>query len=120
MTFSRLSAFAIESIAVQALTTCIMVVFWVTPLESQLRTANGPQPSAAREMIGNAKPTLASDQSNLLPQRMLPHSKMAPSTAAPSGMVRIPGGEFSMGSDEALFADARPWHRVYYRGQSMR
>lgn len=33
---------------------------------------------------------------------------------APQGMVRIPGGEFSMGSTQegALFEDARPVHRV--------
>jgi formylglycine-generating enzyme required for sulfatase activity len=28
-------------------------------------------------------------------------------------MVHIAGGEFSMGSDDAMFADAQPWHRVY-------
>src|SRR5215510_6780845 len=40
----------------------------------------------------------------------------APSTATPEGMVWIPGGEFSMGSDEPSFGDARPWHRVYVDG----
>lgn len=34
----------------------------------------------------------------------------------PDGMVWIPGGEFSMGSDEPDFGDARPWHRVYVDG----
>lgn len=32
--------------------------------------------------------------------------------AGHGGMVRIPAGEFSMGSDYAKFDDARPWHRV--------
>ena len=39
-----------------------------------------------------------------------------PSDAMPAGMVWIPGGEFSMGSDEPTFSDARPWHRVYVDG----
>src|SRR5215469_11981587 len=30
--------------------------------------------------------------------------------------VSIPGGEFSMGSDEPQFPDARPWHRVHVDG----
>jgi formylglycine-generating enzyme len=31
-------------------------------------------------------------------------------------MVWIPGGEFSMGSDDPKFDDARPWHRVRLHG----
>ena len=42
--------------------------------------------------------------------------KTRPSDPAPEGMVWIPGGEFWMGSDEADFKDARPWHRVYVDG----
>ena len=38
-------------------------------------------------------------------------------TAPPLGMVWIPGGEFSMGSeDEKMDEDARPVHRVYVDG----
>jgi sulfatase modifying factor 1 len=37
-------------------------------------------------------------------------------TASHEGMVWIPGGEFFMGSDEAMFPDARPIHRVYVDG----
>ena len=37
--------------------------------------------------------------------------KAAP--AANNGMVRIPGGEFWMGSDHADMQDAKPVHRVY-------
>ena len=36
--------------------------------------------------------------------------------SAPNGMVWIPDGEFSMGSDEPSFGDARPWHQVYVDG----
>ena len=36
--------------------------------------------------------------------------------SAPEGMVWIPGGEFSMGSDAPEFRDARPWHRVAVDG----
>jgi len=31
---------------------------------------------------------------------------------APAGMAWIPGGEFSMGSEEPAFRDASPLHRV--------
>jgi formylglycine-generating enzyme len=36
--------------------------------------------------------------------------------SAPPGMAWVPGGEFWMGSDEPMFKDARPWHRVYLDG----
>jgi len=40
----------------------------------------------------------------------------APPGAPPDEMVWIPGGEFSMGSDEEMFTDARPIHRVALNG----
>ena len=39
-----------------------------------------------------------------------------PDPAPHAGMVWIPGGEFSMGSDNPKFDDARPWHRVRLHG----
>ena len=36
-------------------------------------------------------------------------------SATPPGMIWIRGGEFEMGSEEQMFADARPRHRVRVR-----
>ena len=38
---------------------------------------------------------------------------------APDGMVWIPGGEFSMGSEDPKMTDARPFHRVALNGYWM-
>jgi sulfatase modifying factor 1 len=43
----------------------------------------------------------------------------SPPAAAPDGMVWIPAGEFSMGSEEEMFTDARPIHRVKLHGYWM-
>jgi len=40
----------------------------------------------------------------------------APAAASHAGMVWVPGGEFSMGSNDPKFSDARPWHRVRLSG----
>jgi sulfatase modifying factor 1 len=43
----------------------------------------------------------------------------APPASAPEGMVWIPGGEFSMGCEDAEMRDARPFHRVGLDGYWM-
>ena len=40
----------------------------------------------------------------------------APPQQAPEGMAWIPGGEFSMGTEEAMFTDTLPIHRVAVSG----
>jgi formylglycine-generating enzyme len=42
--------------------------------------------------------------------------RQAPPDRNHPGMAWIPGGEFSMGSNNRMFADARPWHRVRVSG----
>jgi len=54
---------------------------------------------------------------NLVKQGAPPVIDRSPSPgAAPDGMVWIPAGEFSMGSEEPAFTDARPIHRVKLNG----
>jgi formylglycine-generating enzyme len=48
------------------------------------------------------------------PEAATVENRAPPPGPAPEAMVYIPGGEFSMGSDEAV--DARPIHRVYVDG----
>ena len=43
-------------------------------------------------------------------------SPRGPDATSSPDMVWVSGGEFSMGSDEAMFRDSRPWHRVYVDG----
>lgn len=59
--------------------------------------------------------TSGADTDFSVSQPPLINSEAAPAPA-PEGMVWIPGGEFSMGSEEAAMRDARPFHRVAIDG----
>ena len=102
----------LESIGVLPLAACILGFAWAISLRSQLYTATDP-PAVAREKTARAIPLLASAESSSQPKRMLRNSSMSLPPVVPRGMVHIAGGEFSMGSDDAMFANAQPWHRVY-------
>ena len=79
--------------------------------------------SLAAIVLGSlAVPTRAADGLSFLPTV---ENKPRPSGPTPEGMVWIPGGEFSMGSDAAdeslchlpgVTRDAQPIHRVYVDG----
>jgi sulfatase modifying factor 1 len=43
-------------------------------------------------------------------------TSVVPFSAAPDGMIWIPGGEFLMGDTDPIFPDAKPVHRVYVDG----
>src|ERR1700740_3440794 len=83
--------------------------FWIQPLA--ILFADAPVPSTAKATSSFA-PTIANPSK--------------PPSAAPEGMVWIPGGEFSMGSEgtcdgksccsPATVADALPIPRVYVDG----
>jgi sulfatase modifying factor 1 len=51
-----------------------------------------------------------------LSQTRAADASLKPAKKAPEGMLWIPGGEFWMGSEEAMFPDARPVHKVSVDG----
>lgn len=69
----------------------------------------------ACQVGGEAKPPHVSVSTNVQPATLVANEKPPRYTAATRGM-QWPGGEFSMGSDDTKFTDARPWHRVYVDG----
>jgi formylglycine-generating enzyme len=75
------------------------------------QTASAPNATApAAGMFAAAAP----DGSRCLPTRFEHQPPRDPKDHA--GMIWIGGGEFSMGSNNPKFADARPWHRVRVDG----
>ncbi len=76
--------------------------------------------------VSCAKPTVASAPAQgMFSSPAADGSKCEPSAfsrqaaqdpKAHAGMIWIAGGEFSMGSNDPKFADARPWHRVRVSG----
>ena len=69
-------------------------------------------PVHTSESIGEADSDLTANQPPLI------NTVSAPDPA-PDGMVWIPGGEFSMGSEDPKMTDARPFHRVALNGYWM-
>jgi formylglycine-generating enzyme required for sulfatase activity len=67
----------------------------------ELKQKNVKDPAVAAETQQGEPPTL---------------DKTTEPGQTPAGMVWIPAGEFSMGSSEEMFSDARPIHRVRLKG----
>jgi formylglycine-generating enzyme required for sulfatase activity len=67
-------------------------------------------PAGASGMFSQAAPDGSQCQAGVY------SNEAPPATETHPGMLWIPGGEFSMGSSNPKFADARPWHRVRVSG----
>jgi sulfatase modifying factor 1 len=67
--------------------------------------------------LSNAKKNIAANQTGSSVASAPPEiDRSAAPIPAPERMVYIPGGEFSMGSDDPAFKDAQPIHRVSLKG----
>jgi formylglycine-generating enzyme len=75
--------------------------------------SRAPAPSSSAPPAAGMLASPAADGSSCLPTALSHAPAPGP---APAGMVWIPGGEFSMGSNNPAFPDARPWHRVRLSG----
>lgn len=93
---------------------CAVIAFLVTKIG---RGTNVPVPQPIPEAAA------VSSATNVLPT--IPNKSPTPTEAAPAGMLWIPGGEFSMGSEDPTglphggpdrMKDARPIHRVTVDG----
>ena len=71
--------------------------------------------SAFAHSANTGELTSVADADLSVSQPPLINSETAPAPA-PEGMVWIPGGEFSMGSEDASMRDAHPFHRVAIDG----
>jgi sulfatase modifying factor 1 len=72
--------------------------------------AAGQSSPVAKGMFSSASADGSSCTPTIAAHRAPPDAKTRPD------MAWIPGGEFSMGSNNPQFADARPWHRVRLDG----